>query len=221
MSGKIDFYYMALSAPCRSVMMVAKQLGVDLNLKPTDLFKGETRTPVYLAMNPQHCIPTIMDGDFALWDSRVIMSYLVNKFAPGSDLYPSDPQTRAVVDRLLYFDLGTLYKTGADLFYPPLFHGREVNPEKAEPLREALKFLDGFVSKHKFAAADHLTIADISLAATASGYEALRYDISAYPNIVSWLGRVKAAIPSYDEVNKEPIEQFYNFVKDKLPAAWP
>lgn len=36
------------------------------------------------------------------------MQYLCNKYAPASDLYPSDPQKRATVDRLLNFDLKTL-----------------------------------------------------------------------------------------------------------------
>lgn len=44
----IDFYYMPLSAPCRSVMMGAKALGVPLNLKVTDIMAGANRTPEYL-----------------------------------------------------------------------------------------------------------------------------------------------------------------------------
>ena len=49
----IDLYYMPLSAPCRSIMMLAKALDVHLNLKLTDLMKGEHMRPEYLKMNPQ------------------------------------------------------------------------------------------------------------------------------------------------------------------------
>ena len=45
--------------------------------------------PEFLAINPAHCIPTIKDGDFALWESRAIMQYAANKFAADSTLYPS------------------------------------------------------------------------------------------------------------------------------------
>ena len=50
-------------------------------------------------------MPTIVDGDLSLWESRAILGYLVNKYAPNSSLYPSDPKKRAIVDRTLNFDL--------------------------------------------------------------------------------------------------------------------
>ena len=50
----------------------------------------------------------IDDDGYILWESRAIMQYLCNQYAPDSDLYPSDPQKRATVDRLLNFDLKTL-----------------------------------------------------------------------------------------------------------------
>ena len=44
----VDLYYMPGSAPCRSVRLTARALGLKLNLKQTDLMKGEHMTPEYL-----------------------------------------------------------------------------------------------------------------------------------------------------------------------------
>ncbi len=38
------------------------------------------------------------------------MRYICDKYGEGNSLYPRDPQQRAIVDRMMDYDLGTLYK---------------------------------------------------------------------------------------------------------------
>lgn len=71
-------------------------------------------------MNPQHTVPTIVDDGFALWESRAISRYLVNKYGGDSTLYPEDVKERALVDQRLDFDLGTLYPRFAQYFVSDL-----------------------------------------------------------------------------------------------------
>lgn len=59
---------MDISAPCRGSMLTAKALGIELNLKKLDIFSGEHMKPEFVAINPQHCIPTLVDGDLKLWE---------------------------------------------------------------------------------------------------------------------------------------------------------
>lgn len=47
----VDFYYIPGSAPCRAVQMAAKAVGVELNLKLTNLMAGEHLKPEYLAVS--------------------------------------------------------------------------------------------------------------------------------------------------------------------------
>ena len=58
-----------------------------------------------LKLNPGHTVPTIVDGDLSLSESRAIMQYLCNRYAPESQLYPNQPKARASVDRWLNIDL--------------------------------------------------------------------------------------------------------------------
>jgi glutathione S-transferase len=48
------------------------------------------------------------------------MCYLVNKYGQGDPqkeiLYPKEPEARAKVDRILFFDTGSLYKCIVDYF---------------------------------------------------------------------------------------------------------
>nr|CAD7259412.1 unnamed protein product [Timema shepardi] len=168
----LDFYYVPLSPPCRSVLLVAKAVGIKMNLKLVDLGSGENLTPQYLKMNPQHTVPTLNDNGFSLWESRAILGYLVNKFGESDDpLYPRDPKKRALVDQRLYFDIGTLYQRFGDYCYPVIFNGAEFEPEKLAKLEEAVQFLDKFLEGQQWVAGSNLTIADISIVVTLSSAE--------------------------------------------------
>ena len=101
---------MSLSAPCRIVNMTAECLGLEYEFKVVDLMAGEHMKPEFLALNPQHNIPTMKDGDFVMNESRAIAAYLVNKHGADDKLYPKDAETRARVDQRLYFDMGVFYK---------------------------------------------------------------------------------------------------------------
>lgn len=46
--GTIDFYYFPPSPPCRSVMLLARTLGIELNLKLVNVLEGEQMNPEYL-----------------------------------------------------------------------------------------------------------------------------------------------------------------------------
>jgi len=206
----IDLYYLPGSAPCRSVQMAAKAVGVDLNLKLTNLMTGEHLKPEFLALNPTHTIPTINDNGFSLWESRAIIVYLAEKYGKTDSLYPKDAQKRAVVNQRLYFDQGTLYQRLADYYYPQIFAKQPADPEKLTKLEDALKFLDGFLEKSEYAAGDNLTLADISLVATVSTLEIAKLDLSKFSNVTKWLAKCKATCPGYD-INEAGLQEFKKF----------
>ncbi|XP_013777661.2 glutathione S-transferase 1-like [Limulus polyphemus] len=209
----VDLYHMAASGPCRAVRMVAELISVNLNLKDVDILAGEQNKPEFLKMNPQHCVPTIDDDGFYLWESRAIMQYLINKYAPDSSLYPKDPRQRAMVDMMLYFDMGTLYKTQGELFYPQAFKGEAPDPEKESNYKTALGYLETYLTKTSYVAGDKLTLADISVVASLSMMEVLDYDFQSFPKLYSWMAKMKKEIPNYKTMNDEPLEKFKAWVK--------
>ncbi|KDR06628.1 glutathione S-transferase 1-1-like [Zootermopsis nevadensis] len=197
----IDFYYVPGSAPCRSVLLAAKVVGVDLNLKLTNLMAGEHLTPAFLKMNPQHTVPTLNDGGFYLWESRAILSYLADKYGKDDSLYPKDPKKRALVDQRLYFDIGTLYQRFGDYYYPIMFAKATGDPEKFKKIEESYNFLDKFLDGQDFVAGNNLTIADIAIISSVSTADILGFDVSKYHNVAKWYEKCKKIIPGYDELN--------------------
>ncbi|KAG9510863.1 Glutathione S-transferase 1-1, partial [Fragariocoptes setiger] len=215
----MDFYYMPESPPCRAVELVADLVGAELNKKYVNLFKGEQLNEDFVKINPQHCVPTLVDGDLILWESRAIMAYLVHKYKKGDPLYPEEPKLRARVDHMLYFDLGTLFKTQSEYLRPRLEGKRILDANNEKKFLEALRLLTLALEKHQFAAGDTLTLADISIVCSLTLSEGCHYDLSSFKTIVEYQERVKKALPSYDRVNKEPMARFKAFVEHRQKCS--
>jgi len=211
----LDVYYMPMSAPCRSVLLLAKTLGVEVTPKMTNIMAGENMTPEYVKMNPQHTIPTMDDNGFYLWESRAILSYLATKYGSGS-LYPSDPQQRAVVDQRLYFDMGTLYERFGKCMYPVAFGGaKSVDPEALKKAEESLGWLEGFIGDNGYVAGNKQTVADFALAATVATIERTEIvDLAHYPKVRDWLATCKKDMPGYAELNDDGAKALGDYFKN-------
>lgn len=131
------------------------------------------------------------------------MAYLVNQYAPGNPLYPTDPAKRAVVDRFLYFDAGTLNAAQGPMLYPQLLRGEDPEPEKVQVYKDKLALLDTLLAGKKYAAGDTLTLADLSLLATISTVACIDFDLSGYRNITLWLKGLETELPYHNEINVE------------------
>ncbi|XP_050100534.1 glutathione S-transferase 1 isoform X1 [Anopheles aquasalis] len=206
----MDFYYLPGSAPCRAVQMTAAAVGVELNLKLTNLMAGEHMKPEFLKVNPQHCIPTLVDNGFALWESRAICTYLVEKYGKDEHLYPKDPQKRAVVNQRLYFDMGTLYQRFADYYYPQIFAKQPANAENEKKMKDAVDFLNTFLEGQKYVAGEHLTVADLSILATVSTYDVAGFELAKYPNVQKWYDNIRKEAPGA-AINEAGIEEFKKY----------
>jgi glutathione S-transferase len=192
--------------------MVAATLKVPLNLKPLNLQQKEHLLPEFIKLNPQHTVPTLVDNNFPLWESRPICIYLVEKYAKDDTLYPKDPKKRAVVNQRLYFDMGTLNKRLYDYFYPQLMLNEKPDAEKFKRLEEAVELLDVFLESSSFVAGDKMTIADIAVAVTVSVIELTGYEIMKFPFISGWYDVMKKTCPGWD-INEEGLEVMKSRIK--------
>ncbi|XP_025017890.1 glutathione S-transferase 1-like isoform X3 [Tetranychus urticae] len=186
----VQLYHHKLSAPARVVRIVAKQIGLSLEEKEIDLLSGEHMKPEFLAINPFHCVPTLVDDGYALWESRSIITYLVDKYAHGHSLYPTDLQKRATINRWLLWDSATL-NTSLSAYYEPIFAGKSFQPEAAELFKKNASALDESLKSTKYVAGDELSVADISIAVTVTLATAIGIDTSELKNVLKWLKQVE------------------------------
>ncbi|XP_058447761.1 glutathione S-transferase 1-like [Malaya genurostris] len=204
----MDLYYRPESISSRAVLMTAAAVGVKLNLKLLNLVAGEHIKPEFVKINPQHCIPTLVDNGLSLCESRAIMGYLVEKYGKNDSLYPKDPKQRAMVNQRLYFDYGTLHQRFGEYFFP-LEMGNQT-PDAENRMLEGLEILNKFLAESQYVAGDSLTIADLSVLSTVSSYEAAKVDLSKYSNVANWYERLSKEAPG-TEINKAGLELFRKY----------
>jgi glutathione S-transferase len=133
---------------------------------------GKTREPEYLAMNPNGRVPTLVDGDFVLWESNSIMRYFVLAYRPQSALYPQAPKLRASVDRWLDWTLSTLQPVERPVFWalvrtPVEERNMAAIQKDADAAAAQWHLVDAYLGASRFIASDAFTLADIALGAYA------------------------------------------------------
>ncbi|KAI1283041.1 Glutathione S-transferase 1, isoform C [Halotydeus destructor] len=219
----VTFYNAVASPPCVAVALAIRALGVDVTTKIVNMGAGEHKTPEFLKVNPRGFVPALSDDGVGLGESRAIITYLANKYAPTSDLYPSDPARRAAVDMWLHFDNSVL-DAGQRYYFSTLFGEQkmpESKPEKEVKFKAALTELDTHLSQSKFVAGNEFTVADISVLGSTFFADGFDYDLTGYANIKRWEADAKAQLPFYDEIVNEALpalKGFIGFMKSKVSA---
>ena len=182
---------------------VAAELGIPYDSVPVDFSKGEHRSDQYLKINPMGQVPALVDGDFTLAESMAIASYLIDK--AGSELSGKTPQERA---RAWQWSLWASLNPHPHLatLGSPKWTGQPLAPEVEAAAKTALArflpVLEEHLQRHSFVAGTHFTVGDINVSC-ALGYAAMsNYDLSVYPAITAWMGKVMSR-PAFSKAKGE------------------
>jgi glutathione S-transferase len=185
------------------VRLLLSQLHVPFKLVERDIQQGETRTPEFLAMNPNGRIPLLRleDGRY-LSESDAILFYL----AEGTPFLPEDRFARADVLRWMFFEQYSHepYVAVARAWV----HVFGITPERAARLQEkmdggyaALAVMEGHLAARGWFVGERYTIADIALYAYTHVAHEGGFDLARFPNVRRWLERV-AAQPGHVPITK-------------------
>ncbi|HTZ72153.1 MAG TPA: glutathione S-transferase N-terminal domain-containing protein [Acetobacteraceae bacterium] len=182
----------------QKVHIALEELGLPYTVRPVDIGTGEQFNPEFLAINPNHRIPAIVDDDgpggrFALFESGAILIYLAEK---AGRLIPNDPAARYVCLQWLMFQM-----SGVGPMFGQANHFANYAPEKIpyaidryrnEAMR-LLRVLEKRLAEAKFLAGREYSIADIATypwvkSAAGTGH----IDFDGTPAVKDWLEGVEA-----------------------------
>jgi glutathione S-transferase len=168
-----------------------------------DIDKGETRTPEFLARNPNGRVPLLQFDDGAcLAESNAILCYL----AEDTPYLPSERLPRAQALQWLFFEqyshephiatpryiirhLGRDHKRAAEL------------PDRIERGHQALRVMETHLQTRTYFVGAHYTIADIALYAYTHVAHEADVDLAPYKHVQAWLARV-AGQPGHSPITQ-------------------
>jgi glutathione S-transferase len=196
-----------------------------LNLKvervAVDLRRGQQLAPQYIAINPNHKSPTLVDVDFALWEGNAILAYLAGQ-APEAGLWPADLRAQTDVLRWLLWEAAHLdaeswgmvafekaSKSVLGLGAPdPTFiaRGEQNFIRFAGVLNISLKDRQWLVG-------ETLTIADLAIGQVVPSARSFGLPVADFPEIVRWYDGLcelpgwQAALAEQDEAKRTLIAE--------------
>ncbi len=176
------------------VRLLLSQLGIPFTRVEVDILRGESRTPEFLARNPNGRIPVVrLDDGTHLAESNAILWY----FAEGTPFLPEGRLERAQVLQWMCFEQYSHEPNIATSRFW-LMHGELTSERRAglvqkHPLgHAALAVMEQHLATRPFFVAGRYTIADIALYAYTHVAPEGGFELDAYPVVRAWLGRVAA-----------------------------
>ncbi|XP_050029282.2 glutathione S-transferase 1-like isoform X2 [Dermacentor andersoni] len=206
----IELYTFEWSISPTQVQMLARHIGLDIKLHVLNIDKSESQSEEYRKLNPLGLVPTIVEEDFVLTESSAICHYLLNKYAPYSELYPKDLRRRARVDEIVE-KIGSYVYPRIASFYVQNACFKNLKKPTAELLQhleeEVIVTLERLVGESKFAVGVSVTLADLCLAAhIASIVPCYFYRSEKFPRLTTYYETVRAALPYFDEICQPGID---------------
>jgi glutathione S-transferase len=176
------------------IVALKNYLGLDCELQPIDLGRGDQRAPEYVSLNRNRKMPTLEDDGIVLWESNAILFYMASK-RPERGVWPSDVKGQSDVLRWLFWEsahwdaesvgMVAYEKASKEVLGlgPPdsafVARGEQNFSRFAAVLNDSLKGKTWVVG-------DRLTIADFSIGGLFPSAERMALPVGRFPEICRW-----------------------------------
>ncbi|NEQ32096.1 MAG: glutathione S-transferase family protein [Leptolyngbya sp. SIO4C5] len=187
----LTLYHTPLSINSRRVWVALLEKGLAFDLVEVDL-GGEQFQANFLALNPFHHIPVLVDNDFTVIESLAILDYLEAMYS-SPPLMPCAPQAIARVRMVQMVTLNELLPAMTPLIRKMMGFGEPDAEAIAQSMQQAevvLQFWEQILGEDEFLGADHLSLADIVAGTVAAWFPDLEVSLTNYPKLARWRDRL-------------------------------
>jgi len=181
------------SVNVKKVLWAADELGLKYERADAGMQFGVTKTPEYLAMNPNSLVPTIEDDGFVLWESHSIVRYLAAKHGMGK-LCPAELRARADAER--WMDWAFTFQSAMRAVFwglirtpPEKRDAKAIEEGRVASIRLA-EILDKNLEDKPYVTGSTFTMGDIPVGCEVQRYLRVPIDRPALPALQAWFDRL-------------------------------
>ena len=198
----------------RKVSIMLEEIGMDYEVHPIAIGKGEQHDPEFLKIGPNNKIPVIVDRDngLSIMESGAILLYLAEK---SGQLAPTDEVGRWKMMEWLMFQMGSV---GPMLGQVHTFvrYGEGKNEEASERyLNEGKRIygvMDKRLSDNEYFLGDDYSIVDIAIFRWVGRFDWQTIDLNEYENVKRWY---------LDIANRPAVKRGWNVPENDQPMPMP
>ena len=190
----LKIYYHPLSTYSRRVTIALAEKGIAHEKVLVDMGARKQREPEYQALNPYSRVPTLVDGDFVLYESTAILNYLEARY-PEPALVPADLEGRALVDmHMKLCDLQFTKQCGT-IFFPKRFLPKErwdeaVFAKMRTEIDKHLAILERQLEGRQYVVGDRYSLVEVCYTPFVGYFDLM--EVKPPPRVAEWSKRLLA-----------------------------
>lgn len=183
----LKLYHQSLSVNSRRPWIALLEKGLDFESIEMKL-DGDQFQPEFLALNPFHHIPVLVDDDFRVIESLAILDYIEAKY-PTPALLPKEAKAVATVRMVEMLTINELLPAMNPLFRQ-MIGLEDDDPQKVEQAKQksstVLAFFEELLSDRAYFGSDELTLADIVAGSSIPWLPQMGLALEKYPKLNAW-----------------------------------
>ena len=190
--------YGDMASRAHRVVWMLKELALPFQHVPTHFMDGSTRTPEFLAINPNGRVPALDDGGLLLCESLAINLHLARKYGGA----PLDLAPRGLVEEALATQWSFWVATEVEKplllasANRKLFAEHQRDEEQAQmaiaKLNRPFKVLDAHLSQRQHLLGERFTVADLNVATVMDLAPQCGLSLADWPHVQTWHQRCLA-----------------------------
>jgi glutathione S-transferase len=190
----------------QKVTFALKELGLDCELIPVDLAKGEQRQPAFLAVNPSGRVPVLVDDGATLTESRAILAYLGEK---TGRLWPTSAAERAQALQCLFYAAQHITPAASQVALRVRARVSGIAVDEAavaqgeQAMKAALPIVEAHLARNRWMLGSEFSLVDCDYCPILNVVEKAGFSFADFPNVSAYLDRLRTR-PAWQETPKLP-----------------